>query len=220
GEERIISLARSFGITSDLRPLPSIALGSQEVTLYELTRAYGVFAKAGERLDPFMILKVEDSRGQMIYERLDYDPVQIFPAHLTKDMNAMLARVIQGGTGARASIPGWTAAGKTGTSQDWRDAWFVGFTSQLVGGVWVGNDDDSPMNRVTGGGLPAEIWSSAMAAGLDGQSPRALAGAEGIIKPSPAAEERIAFYRGLSQAFGDIEAKTVAASARDGSLRQ
>ncbi|MEO1407649.1 MAG: penicillin-binding transpeptidase domain-containing protein, partial [Pseudomonadota bacterium] len=220
GEERIISLARSFGITTELRPLPSIALGSQEVTLYELTRAYGVFAKSGERLDPFMILKIEDSRGQLIYERPDYDPVPIYPANLTRDMNAMLARVIQGGTGARAAIDGWTSAGKTGTSQDWRDAWFVGYTSQLVGGVWVGNDDDSPMNKVTGGGLPAEIWSTAMTIGLDGKRPRALAGAEGIIKPSPAAEERIAFYRGLSQAFGDIEARTVSASANDASFRR
>ncbi|MEM9668814.1 MAG: PBP1A family penicillin-binding protein [Pseudomonadota bacterium] len=220
GEERIISLARSFGITSDLRPLPSIALGSQEVSLYELTRAYGVFAKSGNRLDPYMILKVEDSRGQLIYERPEYEPVEIFPANLTKDMNAMLARVIQGGTGARAAIPGWTAAGKTGTSQDWRDAWFVGFTSQLIGGVWVGNDDDSPMNRVSGGGLPADIWSDIMAIGLEGQSPRALAGAEGIVKLSPAAEERIAFYRGLSQAFDAIEAGTLAASAKDASFRR
>ncbi|MEO0882708.1 MAG: PBP1A family penicillin-binding protein, partial [Pseudomonadota bacterium] len=219
GEERIISLARSFGITSDLRPLPSIALGSQEVTLYELTRAYGVFAKSGERLDPFMILKIEDSRGQLIYERPDYDPVDIFPSNLARDMNAMLATVIQGGTGARAAIPGWTAAGKTGTSQDWRDAWFVGFTSQLVGGVWVGNDDDSPMNKVTGGGLPAEIWSEVMAIALKDQRPQTLAGAQIIREPSQAAKERIAFYRGLSKAFGDIEAQTVAGTRSDGTLR-
>ena len=215
GEERIISLANSFGISSTLRPLPSIALGSQEVTLYELTRAYGVFAKTGERLDPFLIVKIEDSRGGLIYERPTYDPVEIFPARYARDMNAMLARVIQHGTGTRAAVPGWTSAGKTGTSQDWRDAWFVGFTSAMLGGVWVGNDDDSPMNKVTGGGLPAEIWSDIMSIALAEDRPKPLAGAEGIIKPSEAAEQRIAFYRGMAQAFSDAKGPTLASTDPD-----
>lgn len=205
GESRIVSLARSFGIVSDLQPLPSIALGSQEVSLYEMTSAYGTLAKNGNRLDPYFIARVEDSRGQIIYERKQSAPVPIYPASLASDMNAMLARVVLDGTGVNAKVPGWTVAGKTGTSQDWRDAWFVGYTSELVGGVWVGNDDDTAMQRVSGGGLPALIWSDIMTIALADAEPTPLAGAEGIIIPSEAAEERITFYRGLAGAFGEVE---------------
>lgn len=208
GEERIIALARSFGITSDMQPLPSIALGSQEVSLYELTRAYGVFAKVGKRLDPYIIQRVEDSRGQVVYERPEYEPVEIFSANLSRDMNAMLARVVQSGTGTRAAVPGWTVAGKTGTSQDWRDAWFVGFSANMIGGVWIGNDDDSPMSKVTGGGLPATLWSDIMQLALSDTKAVPLAGARGFVAPSQAAEERIAFYRSLAGAFGEVESRS------------
>lgn len=209
GEARIVSLARSFGITSPLLPLPSIALGSQEVSLYELTRAFGVFAKSGERLDPYIILRVEDSRGQALFEHnLESEPVPIYPPELAREMNSMLARAVQAGTGANASVPGWTVAGKTGTSQDWRDGWFIGFTSQMIGGVWVGNDDDTPMKRVSGGGLPADIWSDVMTLAMADLEPTPLAGAEGLVIPSKEAEERITFYRSLSGAFGEIEDRT------------
>ena len=208
GEERVIALAKSFGIKSPLRPLPSIALGSQEVTLQELTAAFGAFAKSGFRLDPYLILKVEDSRGQVIYEREEKDPIPIFSAALAKEMNAMLARVVLNGTGGRAAIPDWTVAGKTGTSQSWRDALFVGFTSQIVAGVWVGNDDDSPMKRVTGGGLPAEIWSDIVKIALADRTPTPLAGTEKLIVLSDVAKERIGFYRNLSGAFGEVADRT------------
>lgn len=214
GEARIVSLARNFGITADLQPLPSIALGSQEITLYEMTSAFGTFAKSGNRLDPYLIARVEDSRGQVIFEHKEADPIPIYPAKLARDMNAMLTRVVQGGTGAKASVENWTVAGKTGTSQDWRDAWFVGFTSEMIGGVWVGNDDDTPMKRVTGGGLPALIWSDIMTLALTDTEPTALAGAEGYITPSKEAEERITFYRGLAGAFGEIEERTFGEAAR------
>jgi len=217
GEARVISLAQSFGISSPLSPLPSIVLGSQEVSLYELTRAFGVFAKTGDRLDPYLIARVEDSRGQTLYEHdLERDPIPIYSAKLTKDMNAMLARVIQDGTGASAAIPGWTVAGKTGTSQDWRDAWFIGFTSEMVGGVWLGNDDDSPMKNVSGGGLPADIWSDVMTLALADTEKSELAGAENLFIPSDAAEERITFYRSMAAAFGEIEARTFNASSQTG----
>ncbi len=221
GEQSIIALAQSFGINSDLRPLPSIALGSQEVSLYELTRAYGAFAKSGERLDPYLILRIEDSRGQTIFDRPEYDAVRVYPAELAQDMNAMLARVVQNGTGTNAAVPGWTVAGKTGTSQDWRDGWFIGFTSEMIGGVWVGNDDDSPMNKVTGGGLPARLWSQIMTTALAETAIAPLAGAEGIIIPSPHAEERITFYRSLSGAFAAVGQRTLAdASSRSGEFQR
>ncbi len=208
GEERIITLARNFGITSPLRALPSIALGSQEVSLYELTRAYGTFAKSGQRLDPYLILKVEDSRGHIIYERRERDPIKIFSASLARDMNAMMARVVQSGTGTKAAIENWTVAGKTGTSQDWRDAWFVGYTSELIAGVWVGNDNDKPMKEVSGGGLPAIIWSDVMTLAHNGLPPRSLPGAEGLVTPTKAAEQRITFYRNLAGAFGEVAERT------------
>jgi penicillin-binding protein 1A len=204
GEERVIEIARSTGISSPLEPFPSLALGSQEVTLWEIVRAFGTFQSVGKRLDPHMILSIEDSRGTQLYKHPDFDRENVLTPDIARKMNAMMARSVQSsiGTGTRAKIDGWTVAGKTGTSQDWRDAWFVGYTAAYVGGVWVGNDDDSPMERVTGGGLPADLWSDMMEIAHAGQSPTSLEGAEGSWAISPAAEQRIAFYRDMSQAFG------------------
>jgi penicillin-binding protein 1A len=100
-------------------------------------------------------------------------------------MNAMLHEVLVGGTARHADLPGWQAAGKTGTSQDFRDAWFVGFTSQLVAGVWLGNDDNSPTRKAVGGGLPVEIWSRFMKTALAGVAPAALPGAGGFTAEAP-----------------------------------
>ena len=197
GEERVIEIAQDAGITTSLEPFPSLALGSQEVTLWEITRAFGTFQSGGKRLDPYLIMKMEDSRGTPLYERPEFEREQVLDPLYAKEMNAMMARVVQAkiGTGTRARIDNWTVAGKTGTSQDWRDAWFVGYSAAYVGGVWVGNDDDSAMKRVTGGGLPADIWSDIMEIAHNGKSPRPLTGAESGFLLSEAAEQRIAFYR-------------------------
>jgi len=202
-EERVIKTAQRFGITSTMEPYPSIALGSQEVSLWELTRAFGVFQSGGLRMDPWLIEKIEDSRGTVLYERPSYDRDRVYSEELSREMNGMLYRVVNSdiGTGGQARVPGWAIAGKTGTSQDWRDAWFVGFSSAYVGGVWVGNDDDTPMKKVTGGGLPADLWSDMMAIAHDGKTPERLIGADSSAEVSKEAEARIAFYRGLSQAF-------------------
>ena len=207
GEERVIHLAQNFGIRSNMKPLPSIALGSEVVNLYELTRAYGVFALEGKRLDPYLISRIEDSRGTLLYERPDYEPKQVYPANLTRKMNAMMARAVQTGTGTGARVNGWTVAGKTGTSQEWRDAWFVGVTSKAITGVWVGNDDNSPMNEVTGGGLPTRLFRDITTLALENETRAPLKGAEGIIAPSSAAEQRIAFYRNLANAFKTVESQ-------------
>jgi len=209
-EERVISLAKRFGITSDMEPFPSIALGSQAVNMWELVRAFGAFQSGGLRMDPYLIDKIEDSRGMVLYQRPEYERERVYPYDLAEDMNAMMARVVNApiGTGGRARIKNWTVAGKTGTSQDWRDAWFVGFTAAYVGAVWVGNDDDSPMKRVSGGGLPADLWSDMMEVVHAGSPPESLIGAESGLVIGEAAEQRISFYRGLSQAF------SVAASNR------
>lgn len=203
GPARVAETARRFGITTKMEAYPSIALGSQEVTLWELTRAYGVFQSGGLRLDPWLIEKIEDSRGIVLYERPDYERDRVYSEDLSRDMNAMLYRVVNSdiGTGGRARIKNWTVAGKTGTSQDWRDAWFIGYSADYVGGIWVGNDDDKPMKKVTGGGLPADLWSDMMELAHAGKTPERLIGAESGLVISEEAEARIAFYRGLSQAF-------------------
>ncbi|MBO6690245.1 MAG: PBP1A family penicillin-binding protein, partial [Henriciella sp.] len=148
-EESIISLARKFGIGAELQPFPSIALGSQEVTLWELTRAYGPFMTGGRRVDPYLIEAIETTRGEIIYQRAEYEPASVYDRENAETMTAMMADVIRSGTGTAAQVDGWPVAGKTGTSQSSRDAWFVGYSAELLGGVWTGNDDDTPMDDVT-----------------------------------------------------------------------
>ncbi len=203
GVRNVVTLARRIGISSKLEPFPSLALGSQEVTMWEIVRAFGAFQSGGYRMDPYLIEKVEDSRGKLIYTKPSFDRDRVLRESVAHQSNAMMARVVDSsmGTGGRAKIKGWTVAGKTGTSQDWRDAWFVGFTSAYVGGVWVGNDDDSPMKKVSGGGLPSDLWSDMMEIVHAGQPPEPLKGATGNLAFSEAAESRITFYRGMAMAF-------------------
>lgn len=201
--ERVAELARRFGIKSRMQPYPSLALGSQEVSLWEITGAYGVFQSGGRRMEPYIIARVTDTRGNVLFEQPAAEAERVYAEDYAADMNAMLTRVVAAsiGTGHNARIRDWTVAGKTGTSQDWRDAWFVGFTSAFVGGVWVGNDDDTAMRRVTGGGLPADLWSDIMEMAHEGKKPAALFGAGTALVLDPASEDRIAFYRGMAQAF-------------------
>lgn len=212
--ERVVALAKRFGIASEMKAYPSIALGSQEVTLWELTRAYGVFQSGGLRLDPYLIAKVTDSRGNVYFEHPVSERERVYPEELAAEMNAMMMRVVNApiGTGGRARVPGWTVAGKTGTSQDWRDALFVGFSSAYVGGVWIGNDDDSPMRRVTGGGLPAELWADMMKIAHEGKTPAPLFGSDRAVTLAPEAERKITFYRGMAQAFAAASGGSVTAN--------
>ncbi len=201
GEDKVIDVARRFGITKQLEPFPSIALGSQEVTLWELTRAYGPFMTGGMRVDPYIVAKIETSRGETLYERAEYEPARVFPRDDAELMTAMLAEVIREGTGHNAKLRGWPIAGKTGTSQSSRDAWFVGYSAVMLGGVWTGNDDDTPMKGVTGGSLPAYLWSDIMAIGHEGQKPVALRGADKLVQLTPEQQARVDFYRDLTMAF-------------------
>ncbi len=202
--ESVISTARKFGIGADLKPFPSIALGSQEVTLWELTRAYGPFMTGGRRVDPYLIEKIETTRGDVVYQRPEYDAALVYERALSETMTAMLADVIRSGTGKAASVEGWPLAGKTGTSQSSRDAWFVGYSSELLGGIWTGNDDDAPMNGVTGGGLPARLWSDMMTIAHAGRSPSLLRGADQLIQLTPEQQARVGYYRDLGMAFAGL----------------
>jgi len=161
GLEHVIGVARRLGITSDLDPLPSIALGSTEVSLMELTTAYSHLAARGAIVYPYGITKIDTTAGETLYERHMSGNSMALRSDIVGEMNEMLMSVVENGTGKAARI-GRPVAGKTGTTSDYRDAWFMGFTPDLVTGVWVGNDDNTPMKKVTGGMIPAQIWHNYM----------------------------------------------------------
>jgi penicillin-binding protein 1A len=169
GISTIVDAAERCGITSPLEQNASLALGTSEVTPFELTSAYAVFASGGLAVQPYFVTEVDGPGGKVLYKRNDAaEPERIIADHVNKDLVAMLYGVVTSGTGRGAAIPGHEAAGKTGTTQDYHDAWFVGFTADYVTGVWVGNDDSSPMKAVTGGSLPAAIWRDTMVAAEQG----------------------------------------------------
>ncbi len=207
--EKVIGVARRFGISADLQPFPSIALGSQEVTLWDLTRAYGPFMTGGRRVDPYLIETIETTRGDVIYQRPEYEPAQVYERDLAETMTAMMADVIRTGTGGAAEIDGWPIAGKTGTSQSFRDAWFVGYSAELLGGIWTGNDDDTPMENVTGGGLPARLWSDMMTVAHAGRTPSQLRGADRLIQLTPEQQARVGYYRDLGMAFAGLAGSSI-----------
>lgn len=166
GRRRVIDTAHRLGILSDLQPTPAIALGASEVGLLELTAAYAPFANGGRTVLPHGIRKVKTAAGRVLYQRRGAGGGQVIARRDLDAINRMLITSLQSGTGKSARLSGRVAAGKTGTSQDFRDAWFVGYTPQLVTGIWFGNDDGRPMRRVTGGGLPALTWQRFMSRAL------------------------------------------------------
>ena len=184
GYARVIDVARRLGVTSDLEPIPAIALGVGGTTLTELTGAYAVFANGGDGVWPYGIEEIRDSAGTIIYRRQGSGPGRVVDPAPAAAMNQMLARVITEGTGRKAHI-GRPAAGKTGTSQNHRDAWFVGFTAQLVTGIWMGNDDERATRRLTGGGLPAKTWGAYMSAAHKGVASKPLPGTTNPTRPAP-----------------------------------
>jgi penicillin-binding protein 1A len=184
GPRTTAAVAQRLGIRSRLAADASLALGTSEVTLVELTGAYGVLANGGRSVEPHLVTRVRTGRGRVLYARgEERQTVLVAPAHVAA-MNDMLSTVLASGTGRRAGLAGHPAAGKTGTSQGFRDAWFVGYTGRLAAGVWVGNDDGSPMRRVMGGSLPATLWHDVMTIAHEGSAPVALPGA---LPPPPGA---------------------------------
>jgi penicillin-binding protein 1A len=161
GRRGTIRLARQLGMTAALKNEPSLALGAGEVTVLELTAAYTALANGGTPVEPFGILTVSTPSSGVTYRHRRTALPRVASARAIADLDNMLQEVIRAGTGKRAAI-GRPAAGKTGTSQDHRDAWFVGYAGDLVAGVWIGRDDAKPMKGITGGGLPAKIWARLM----------------------------------------------------------
>lgn len=161
GISKVISQAQKLGITSPMNKDLSSALGTSEVTLLELTGAYAHLANYGNSLWVHGIEEIIRSDGSVIYKRQQSQPQRVISTKATAYMNDMLLNVVESGTGRKAQISR-QVAGKTGTSQDSRDAWFIGYTDDLVAGVWLGNDDNSPMDRVGGSGVPTQIWRDFM----------------------------------------------------------
>ncbi|NBX03608.1 MAG: PBP1A family penicillin-binding protein [Alphaproteobacteria bacterium] len=174
GLGQVVDMARRLGITSQLDALHSIALGAVEVNLLELTGAYAHLAANGQIVHPYGIVSIETSRGKPVYKHPSVNEGVVLRPDVVGMMNDLLSGVVSAtGTGGRASI-GRSAAGKTGTTSDYKDAWFIGYTPDMVTGVWVGNDDNAPMKKVTGGNLPAMIWKGFMAPALKDVPARAL----------------------------------------------
>ncbi len=173
GRGRVVEAARRMGISAELKPTPSIALGTSEVTLVELVQAYAPFGNGGEAVWAYAIDEVRDTEGRVLYRRQGSGPGRVVSPATLAAMTDMLGAVVSSGTGRAANI-GRPMGGKTGTSQDYRDAWFVGFTADMTAGVWFGNDNGAPMNAVTGGRLSARLFHDVMLAAHDGRPPQPL----------------------------------------------
>ncbi|MFN7104107.1 MAG: transglycosylase domain-containing protein [Pseudorhizobium sp.] len=189
GPPEVVSLAHRMGIEQELQPNASIALGTSEVPLVELTAAYAPFMNGGYKATPHIVRRILDAEGNTIYETSYDSPPRVLSETVVATMNSMMTRVITEGTGKAAKLADWQAAGKTGTTQSFRDALFVGYTSVMTTGIWFGNDDGTSMKKVTGGGLPAKAWKDYMTAALAGYSPTPLFGSHGGFDLPPAAVE-------------------------------
>jgi penicillin-binding protein 1A len=198
GPKNVVRTAHRLGISSKLEANASIALGTSEVSLTELVGAYAPFANGGLGVSPHVVNKIRTSDGKVIYMRPTDQLGQVIEPRNVAAMNTMMQETLLSGTAHKAELPGWMAAGKTGTSQDFRDAWFIGYTANLVTGVWLGNDDNSPTKKATGGGLPVEVWTRFMKAAHQGVPVAAL----------PASQAGGPFSN-LMQAASQVSAPTV-----------
>jgi penicillin-binding protein 1A len=182
GPRNVAKTAKRMGIEAKLNPNASIALGTSEVTLLELTSSYAPFMNGGFKATPHIIKRISTTDGQLLFENVFDHPPRVLAPNVANQMNKMLTSVVTDGTGRNAQLPNWQVAGKTGTSQSFRDALFVGYTANITAGVWLGNDDGASTKKVTGGGLPAKIWQAVMLHAHEGMS---VASLPRVTTPSP-----------------------------------
>jgi penicillin-binding protein 1A len=178
GRKAIIKTAHDVGIQGELETWPPMVLGTSALTLIDLTRGYATFASGGKLATPYAVLEIRRPNGDVIYSRSANasDAPQVVEPEKIAELNSMLSAVVKAGTARKADLGYTPQGGKTGTNQGYRDAWFVGFTAHNVTGVWVGNDDFTPMNEVTGGLIPAPTWKRIMDVAEAGLKPQSLAG--------------------------------------------
>jgi penicillin-binding protein 1A len=188
GAKAVARTAKRLGIETPLLAVSSLALGTSVVTPLELTSAYAPFANGGTGVTPYGIVRIKTKDGRVLWQRKPGDPAQVIAPNDLIAMTGMMSEVLSSGTGRAARLEERPSAGKTGTTQDYRDAWFVGFTADLVCGIWVGNDDNAPMLHATGGTLPAHIFKRFMEDAEAGLPVRPLAG--NMLTPEPEAEEK------------------------------
>jgi penicillin-binding protein 1A len=175
GRDAVRRVANGFGIVSALADGPALALGASESSLLEMSGAYAGILNGGSSVTPYGLVELRlQGEDDVLMGATGGVGQRVISEEAAQYLTYMMSRVIDDGTGTRARIPGWEAAGKTGTTQAARDAWFLGFTADYVAGVWMGNDDNAPLTGVTGGGLPAEIWREVMVRVHDGLQPQPL----------------------------------------------
>ncbi|MEX0753466.1 MAG: PBP1A family penicillin-binding protein, partial [Xanthobacteraceae bacterium] len=185
GRAKIIALARNMGLRTPLPDSTSLPIGAAEVTVLDHTGAFAAFPNLGMAVTPHAILEVRTGDGEVVwrYDRDGPKPRRVMTEQVAKDMNFMLNKVVEEGTGRRAILDGIKAAGKTGTTNAFRDGWFVGYTGNYVCGVWMGNDDYQSTKRMTGGSLPAQVWHRVMAYAHQGIELKPLVGAAPTAAP-------------------------------------
>ena len=167
GRETVAATAKRLGISTPIPNTPAMALGSGLVTPMDMAESYGAFASGGRQVQAWGVSRIRTAGGAVIWTRPVPPPAaQVISNPALTDLNRMMRTVLTAGTGARAAIPGRDLAGKTGTTSDYRDAWFAGYTGGVVAVVWLGRDDNRPMTGVTGGGLPADVWRTVMTTAL------------------------------------------------------
>lgn len=208
GTQNVAATARRLGITSPIQLDPSMALGAVEVSPLEMAQAYAPFANGGQFAKAYGIERIRTASGRVLYDHgvAPAQRQQVIAQPALAYMVSMMRGVISGGTGTRAKVAGYDLAGKTGTTSDYRDAWFVGYTGGFVTAVWVGKDDNTPMKKVTGGGPPAGIWKDYMTQALPRLKVQPIPGGELPEAQPPSAIDQI--MEGVSNFFHGDDAET------------
>jgi penicillin-binding protein 1A len=188
GRAKIIDMAYKMGIQSELYDSQSLPIGSVEVTPIDMAAGYTSLANGGFKVTPHAILEIRNTNGDVVYK---HEPKmeRTISDRVVNNLNFMLNKVVESGTGTAARIEKQTIAGKTGTTNAYKDAWFVGYTGSLVASVWMGNDDNTSSNRMTGGSLPARTWKLVMEEALKSYPVKAPNGIA-IAKPVPQKQQK------------------------------
>ncbi|SFH02968.1 transglycosylase domain-containing protein [Methylobacterium gossipiicola] len=224
GRAKIVEMAHRMGITTPLTDTPSLPIGSAEVNVIDQAAAYAVFANGGRKAKPYAAMEVKNSSGEVLYRHADEKIEQVLSTQVVADMNYMLTKVVEEGTGKRAQLEGIKVAGKSGTTNAYRDAWFVAYTGNYVGAVWFGNDDHTSTNKMTGGSLPAMTWHDVMETAHQGielkpmpglkEVGRAVAQAPTVAPVNPAASAAGKLSRRSFEVIGGVNGlfRTIEAS--------